>query len=161
MKLFSGRPSIIHSAGFYPPSDPAPGSGYFAPTAAAIGRRGGSRTTFLSPAASCRCASLTMSWSRNPSRAANCSRTALTSATTGSVSMVDLQKFLRGAHDRAIEPHLRQTDSIRGLRAALAICLQFQVRRYSTPLTAATTICRASVAAFGRSGTSSLVGSDQ
>jgi len=52
-------------------------------------------------------------------------------------------------------PILRQTDSIRGLRAGLAICLQFQVRRYSTPLTAATAICRASVAAFGGSGTSS------
>ena len=52
-------------------------------------------------------------------------------------------------------PILRQIDSIRGLRAGLAICLQFQVRRYSTPLTAATAICRASVAAFGGSGTSS------
>jgi hypothetical protein len=29
-------------------------------------------------------------------------------------------------------PIRRQTDSIRGLRAGLAICLQFQVRRYST-----------------------------
>jgi hypothetical protein len=52
-------------------------------------------------------------------------------------------------------PILRQTDSIRGLMAGLAICLQFQVGRYSTPLTAATAICRASVAALGGSGTSS------
>jgi len=91
--------------GLYPPSDPATRSGYFVSTAAAIGRRGGRRTTFLSPAASCRCASLTMSWSRNPRRAASCSRTARTSATTGSVSIVDLQKFLRSANDRGLEPH--------------------------------------------------------
>ena len=46
-----------------------------------------------------------MSWSRNPSRAASCSRTARTSATIGSVSIVDLQKFLRGANDRGLESH--------------------------------------------------------
>jgi len=45
-------------------------------------------------------------------------------------------------------PILRQMDSIRGLKAGFAICLQFQVRRYSMPFVAATEIWSASVAAF-------------
>ena len=44
-----------------------------------------------------------MSWSRNPKRAACCSRTARTSATTGSISIIDLQKFLRRANDRGLK----------------------------------------------------------
>jgi hypothetical protein len=54
-KLSSGgdRVSYKLQKALYLPSDPAAGSGHFAPTAAAIGRRGGNRTTFLSPAAPC------------------------------------------------------------------------------------------------------------
>ena len=54
-------------------------------------------------------------------------------------------------------PARRQAASIRGRNTALAICAQFQVTRYSTPFTAATATCNASVAARCGSGTSRII----
>jgi hypothetical protein len=103
--ISGSRPWANHQKRFYRESAASLCSGSCVTTPTAIGRRGWSRTTFLSPTASCRCASLTMSWIRKPRRAASCSRIALTSATTGSGSIVDLQHLLRRANHRRLEPH--------------------------------------------------------
>jgi hypothetical protein len=97
--------SEIHSAGPYRESAPTLCSGCPGMDGDDSGRRDGSRTTFLSPVASCRWASLTMSVSRYPNRAACSSRMERTSATTGSESIVDLQQFLWRADHRRLEPH--------------------------------------------------------
>jgi len=97
--------SEIHSAGPYRESAPALCSGWPGMDGDDSGRRDGSRTTFLSPVASCRWASLTMSFSRYPNRAACSSRTERTSATTGSESIVDLQQFLWRADHRRLISH--------------------------------------------------------
>lgn len=50
-------------------------------------------------------------------------------------------------------PLSRQMRSMRGRIEGFAMCLQFQVNRYSTPLTAAMEMCNASIAAFSGNGT--------
>jgi len=47
------------------------------------------------------------------------------------------------------KPFSRQACSILGRMTAFAMCVQFQVSRYSIPLTAATATCSASISAFG------------
>ncbi len=49
-------------------------------------------------------------------------------------------------------PKLRHNRSIFGRSAELAICRQFHVNRHSMPFTAATEICKASIAALAGSG---------
>ena len=97
--------SEIHSSGPYRESAPTLRSGCPGMDGDVSGRRDGSRTTFLSPVASCRWASFTMSFSRYPNRAACSSRIARTSATTGSESIGDLQQFLWRADHRRLRSH--------------------------------------------------------
>jgi len=106
LAISGSRVWALHQDRLYRESAASLCSGSCVRTPTAIGRRGWSRTTFLSPTASCRCASLTMSCIRKPRRAASCSRIALTSATTGSGFIVDLQQLLRRANHGRLKPHV-------------------------------------------------------